>query len=77
MTAIVMRWPRNWRRIVRMKAKAGRSGSVCCGFRRLQISRSAALPIKLKSEWFAECGKGSFGRVGFSGLQGDVVNLTR
>ena len=75
---MVKRRSRNWGRIVRMKSDARRR--IKC-FRRGEWGRlgegSVTVTIKFKPKASTESCQGSFGRIGFSGLEGNVVDFTR
>ena len=75
MTAIVARRPRDRRRIVGMKAEAGRGNSITCGFLVRQMCGCPAMPIEFEPKWFAERGKSPFGSVCFCSFESDVVDI--
>ena len=75
-TTIVARRSRNWGCVVRMKTETWRRIE-CFGRRgRALRSWSFTVTIKFKPERFAERRQRSFGGIGFSGLERDVVDFT-
>src|SRR5262245_23293126 len=76
-STVVMRRPRNWRRVVRVRAKPRLAQRTCDRWLGLQVFESNifVLAIELKSEWFAKGRQCPFRRVGLGRLQRDVMRL--